>query len=204
MEHTIKYLKGYGIDEIVLCVAYLRHRIKEYFHDGKDFGIRIRYAEADQPLGTAGQLATAKDLLRERFLAMNGDIITSLNLRNLVEKHEMSRSVATIALKKFSVEVPYGYVELDSQMMLTSFREKPTLTYQANAGVYVLNSRIFDYIKMPPVATNLERDVFPAMIASGEKVTGYCEDAYWADIGVATDFERVDKELFSKPLEDKG
>lgn len=185
-------------------MAYLRNRIKEYFHDGRELDIEISYAEADQPLGTAGQLATAKDMLGKTFLAMNGDIVTSLNLRNLMEAHQKSASTATIALKKFNVEIPYGYVELDPGMTVTSFREKPTFTYQSNAGIYVLNPRIFDYIQTSPVPVNLERDVFPAMIVSGEKVTGYCEDAYWADIGTVTDFERVDKELLSQKHPDKA
>ena len=199
LEHTIKYLQDYGITEIILCVAYLRNRIKEHFRDGHEFGVRIQYAEADQPLGTAGQLATAKDFLGETFLAMNGDIVTSLNLRSLIEAHKKSDATGTIALKKYDVEIPYGYVEIESDMSLRSFREKPTLTYKANTGVYVLEPKVFSYIKKAPPVT-LEKDVFPSMIASGEKLNGYFEDAYWADVGTVSDFERVDKELLSRTL----
>src|SRR5881628_1404557 len=110
LEYTIDYLKRYRVDEIVLCVAYLRNRIKEYFHDGQEFGVRITYAEADQPLGTAGQLSTARKMLTDTFLAMNGDILSSLNLRDLSETHEASENTATIAVKKFSTSVPFGCV----------------------------------------------------------------------------------------------
>ncbi len=197
LEYTIEYLKGYGVDDIVLCVAYLRSRIKEYFHDGADFGVRIRYAEADAPLGTAGQLSTARKLLIEPFVAMNGDILTSLNLSDLVQTHKASENMATIAVRKFSSEVPYGCVELDSTLRMTSFREKPALTYLANAGVYVMTPRVFDYIKMPPVPVDLERDVFPSMIASGEKIAGYTKETSWSHVGTVADLERIDKELFS-------
>ena len=197
MEYTIEYLKEYGVDDIVLCVAYLRSRIKEYFRDGSDFGVRITYAEADEPLGTAGQLSTARKLLTEPFIAMNGDILTSLNLRDIVQTHRTSENTATIAIRKFSSEVPYGCVELDSNMRLTSFREKPALTYLANAGVYVMTPKVFDYVKIPPVPVDLERDVFPAMITSGEKIAGYTNEAAWSHVGTVAELERIDKELFS-------
>jgi len=198
LEYTIDYLKSYGFDEVVLCVAYLRNRIREYFQDGRDFGVRISYAEADQPLGTAGQLATARKLLTETFLAMNGDILTSMNLQNMMEAHRKSGNTATISLKTFNAEVPYGCVELDNAMNLTSFREKPTLTYLANAGLYALNPSIFDHIKMSPVPVDLEREVFPEMIAAGEKVAGYREDAYWSHIGTVADLEKTDKEMSAR------
>lgn len=199
LEHTIKYLANYGIKEVVLCVAYLKNRIREHFKDGRELGVVIEYAEADQPLGTAGQLMTAKNLLTDTFLAMNGDIVTSLSLKNLIEHHEKSRGIGTIALKKFDVQIPYGYVEMDDNMVLRSFQEKPAMTYKANAGVYLLEPRIFNYVKTPP-PVSLERQVFPAVIASGEKLAGYYEDAYWADVGTISDFERVDRELLSKDL----
>ena len=197
LEYTIDYLKEYGVDEIVLCVAYLRNRIKEYFHNGEEFGIRITYAEADHPLGTAGQLLTARKFLTETFLAMNGDILSSLNLRDLSETHNVSRNTATIAVKKLSTEVPFGRVELDNGFRMISFQEKPALTYLANAGIYVMSPRIFDYIKMPPVPIDLERDVFPAMIASGERIVGYTKEAAWSHLGTVADLERIEKEMFA-------
>ncbi len=162
LEHTIEYLKGQGVNEIVLCVAYLRSRIKEYFNDGADFGVKLSYAEADEPLGTAGQLSTAKHILTDTFIVMNGDILT-----------------------------------LDDEMRMTGFREKPVLTYLANAGIYVMNPKVFDYIDTDSVPADLERDVFPTMIASHERIGGYMKEASWAHIGSVADLERVDKELFS-------
>jgi len=196
LEHAIEYLKGQGVDDIVLCVAYLRSRIKEYFHDGADFGVRLSYAEADEPLGTAGQLSTAKEMLTETFLAMNGDILTNLNLRDMIGTHTASENAATIAVRKLAYEVPYGCVDLDDSMRMTGFREKPVLTYLANAGIYVMDPKVFDYVNTSSTLVDLERDVFPAMIASGEKIGGYAKEASWAHIGSVTDLERIDKELF--------
>jgi len=198
LEHMIQYLKEYDITDVIVCVAYLKTHIKNYFKRGQSLGVRIKYAEADVPLGTAGQLKTAERYISDRFLAMNGDIFTSLNLRNLVAFHEKMGGLGTISLKKIDVSFPYGYIELDAKSNIQKFTEKPTFSFFANAGVYVLEPKIFSYIPNGRVAS-LEKETFPTVIAKGERLNGYMtEETYWADIGTATDFERVDKELLSK------
>jgi len=197
LERTVNWLKGYGVREVVLCVAYLKNQIIEYFGDGSKFGVSIEYAEADMPLGTGGQLKTAERHLSGDFLAMNGDIVTTLNLDSLVYFHESRRGDGTIALKKFEVKIPYGYITVDSDSTIMNFQEKPVLSFFANAGVYVLRSDVFDFIPSNSVVS-LETDVFPKMIAAGKRLNSYYEDAYWADVGTLTDFERVDKELLTE------
>lgn len=197
LEHTTRYLKEYGIKEVVICVAYLKTHIKDYFKDGEDQGVKIYYAEADMPLGTAGQLKTAEEHISERFLTMNGDIVSSLNLRSLIRFHEKMGGMGTIALKKFEVKIPYGHVELCSNSRIRKFEEKPNVSYLANAGIYVFEPDIFKYIPSNSVVS-LERETFPRLIENGEQLNGYYEDAYWADVGTISDFERTDKELLSK------
>jgi len=197
LEHTIRYLKEHGITEVIVCVAYLKTHIMDYFKDGKDLEVEIRYAEADMPLGTAGQLKTAEKHISERFLAMNGDIITSLNLRRLIKFHEKMGGIGTIALKKFEVPVPYGYVEVDTASSIQKFVEKPTFSFLANAGIYVFEPQVFQYIP-PSQVVSIEKEMFPTLLNNGEKLNGYYEEAYWADVGTITDFERVDKEFLSK------
>lgn len=200
LEHTIRYLKEYGIKEVVICVAYLKTHIKDYFKDGEDLGVKVHYAEADTPLGTAGQLKTAEEHISGRFLAMNGDIVSSLNLRNLVRFHERMGGIGTVALKKFEVQIPYGHVELDSGACIRKFEEKPNVSFLANAGIYVFEPSIFRCIPSNSVVS-LERETFPTLIKNGEQLNGYYEDAYWADVGTISDFERADKELLSKGAE---
>jgi len=203
LEHTVRYLKEHGIAEVIVCVAYLKTHIMDYFKDGKDLGVEIRYAEADMPLGTAGQLKTAEKHISERFLAMNGDIITSLNLRRLIKFHEKMGGIGTIALKKFEVPVPYGYVEVDNASNIQKFVEKPTFSFLANAGIYVFEPKVFQYIP-PNQVVSIEKEMFPTLLNNGEKLNGYYEEAYWADVGTITDFERVDKELLSKFYETRS
>lgn len=197
LEHMVRYLKEYGITEVIVCVAYLKTHIMERFKDGKNLGVKIQYAEAEMPLGTAGQLKTAEKYVSNTFLAMNGDIITSLNIRKLIQFHSAKGGIGTIALKKFEVPVPYGHIESNENAVIEKFTEKPTFSFMANAGIYVFEPKIFPYIT-PNAVVNLETEIFPTLLKNGEKLNGYYEEAYWADVGTISDFERVDKELMQR------
>lgn len=195
LEHTIRYLNSYDIDEFVVCVAYLKKQVMDAFRDGSELGVRIQYGEADRPLGTAGQLKTAEPFIDGTFLAMNGDIVTSLNIQNLVSVHKSRGGIGTVALKKFEVKVPYGNVTTKDGSVVR-FEEKPTLSYDANAGVYVLEPAIFDHIATGR-SVSLETEVFPGLLASGERLNSYYEDAEWSDVGSMADFERVNDEALN-------
>jgi len=204
LEHMIRYLKGYGLRDFVVCVAYLKNNVIEYFKNGEGLGVNIQYAESEMPLGTGGQLKTAEKFVTGRFLAMNGDIVTSLNIHNLLEFHKKHGGIGTIALKKFEVSVPYGHIELgEDNSTIRRFAEKPVFSFMANAGVYAFEPRIFGYIPQNRVVS-IERETFPTLIENGEKLNGYYEEAYWADVGTLTDFERVDKELLTKFYEESA
>ncbi len=196
LERTMRYLEGHGISEFVLCVAYLKKQVMEAFGNGSSLGVKVEYAESDIPLGTAGQLRTATPLLNETFLAMNGDIVTNLNATNLISKHREEKSVMTIALKEFGVKIPYGHIVTDVRGRVIAFNEKPTLNFMANAGMYVMEPRVLDFIPPGKVAS-LETEVFPSMITKGERIGSYYESAYWADVGSMADFERVNDEALS-------
>lgn len=199
LEWTIKYLQSYGVSEFVVCVAYLKRQIIETIGDGSRLGTTIKYAEADSPMGTAGQLKTAERFVDGAFVAMNGDIVTNLNVQKLVAMHEQKKRMATIALKKFEFKVPYGHIITTPEMDIASFAEKPTLELMANAGVYVLENRIFEHIPSGK-ACSLETEVFPSLIAKGENPAAYYEEAYWNDVGTLVDFEKVNDELLKQPL----
>ena len=198
LERTMKYLGGHGFTEFVLCVAYLKKQIMDTFGNGSALGFKIEYAESDAPMGTAGQLKTAERFLDGTFLAMNGDIVTNLNVSKMVATHRRGGGVATIALKEFGVKIPYGHIVVNGEGKITAFEEKPTLNYKANAGVYVMERRLLDEIPTGKVAS-LETDVFPRLIAKGEAIHSYFESAYWSDVGSMADFERVNNEALDDP-----
>jgi mannose-1-phosphate guanylyltransferase len=197
LERTIKYLGEYGIKEFVICVAYLKDQIINAFGDGSKLGVSIEYAEAESPLGTAGQLKTAERYLKERFLAMNGDIVTSLNIHKLLATHEIKGGIATLAVKKFEVKVPYGQITIRPDGTVEKFTEKPTLILMANAGVYIFEPRLLSYIP-DSRSVSLEREIFPRLLESGERINSYFEEAQWADVGSMVDFERVNDEYLTK------
>lgn len=199
LEWTIRYLKSYDINEFVVCVAYLRNQVMDAIGDGSKLGAKVEYAQAEAPLGTGGQLKTAEPLIDDTFVAMNGDIVTSLNVRNLVSLHGAKPKIATIAMKRFEVKVPYGHVTTTSDGSISHFEEKPTLEFMANAGVYVFEKSIFDYIPSGRTSS-LETDVFPALIKNKERPNSYFEDAYWSDVGTMVDFEKVNDELLKQPV----
>lgn len=196
LEWTIKYLGSHGITEFVVCVAYLKRQIITTIGDGSRLGVKIQYAEAESPMGTAGQLKTAEPFVDDTFLAMNGDIVTSLNIKNLIQAHKERGGAGTIALKNFDVKVPYGHVTAGEDSVIRKFEEKPTLHLMANAGIYVLERPIFGSI---PAATpcSLETEVFPALLKKGERLNAYYEEAYWNDVGTMGDFERVNDEVLA-------
>lgn len=196
VERTIQYLKSYGIREFIICVAYLKKQIITTIGDGSSLGVKIKYAETESPMGTAGQLKTAEPLINDRFLAMNGDIVTSLNISNLISSHEKAGGIGTIALKRFEVKIPYGYITLRKDSMIQRFEEKPTLSFMANAGVYVFERKLLKYIPQNTICS-LETEVFPKLITKGEALNSFFENAYWADVGSMTDFERVNDEILT-------
>ena len=196
LERTLDYLKEYGFREVIICVAYLKRQIIDHFKNS-DFGLNVRFAESDKPLGTGGQLKTAEELIEGTFLVMNGDIVTSMNLRSLTEFHLKNSGIGTIALKEYTVEIPYGFIEVNPKGLISSFKEKPSITYKANAGIYVFEKRLFDYLPVEKVVS-LEREVFPLVIKSGEKLYGYLEDAFWADVGDLADYEKANAEFEKK------
>ena len=196
VERTIQYLKSYGIKEFVICVAYLKKQIISTIGDGSNYDVKVEYAETDMPFGTAGQLKSAEPLIKGRFLAMNGDIVTSLNIAHLIETHEKAASIGTIALKKFEVKIPYGYITLHKNGTIQKFEEKPTLSFMANAGIYVFEQRMLEYIPEKKICS-LETETFPKLISRGEFLNSFYENAYWADVGSMSDFERVNDEILT-------
>lgn len=201
IERTIEYLKAYGFREFVICVAYLKGYIIDYLNRNKNnMDVEVEFAESDIPLGTAGQLKTAERFISGTFLAMNGDIVTSMNIKRLLEFHNNKGGIGTIALKTFELKLPYGLVDVGDDSRIVGFREKPSISFMVNAGVYVLEKEIFHYIPEGKISS-LETDVFPKLISDGKVLNSYYEEAYWADIGTVSDFERADAEVLSREAE---
>jgi len=184
MVHMIEWLKGYGVDDVVLSCGHMADGIKQALGDGTSAGARIRYVLEPEPRGTAGAIKEAEPLLDERFLVLNGDILANLDLQPLLDLHESKVSRASIGLIPVEDPSAFGVVVTDSQGSVEAFVEKPAPgeapTNLINAGVYVLERSILDDV---PAGQNvsIERDVFPKLAGLGLHAVELSGN--WIDIG---------------------
>src|SRR5215467_3746266 len=146
MEHIVRLLAEHGFDDIVVTVAFLANHIRTYFGDGSEFGVRMRYATEDSPLGTAGSVRNAMDELDEPFLVIAGDVITDIDLAAVVKAHNEREALATIALKRVNNPVDFGIVITNEDGTIQRFLEKPTwgqvFSDTINTGIYVCDPRV--------------------------------------------------------------
>ncbi len=163
LEHIVTLLSKHGYDDIVVTVAYLGNQIRDYFGDGSDFGVRMRYATEEVPLGTAGSVRNAADELDETFLVISGDVLTDIDLTAFVDAHHAKSAVASIALKRVENPLDFGIVITRPDGSIERFLEKPTwgevFSDTINTGIYVLEPEIFDYIPARRGRRLLERRV---------------------------------------------
>jgi len=186
-----EWLKNHGINEVILCVGFLKEKIIEYVGNGRRFGMRVGYAVEEEPLGTGGALLNSELLLKgeERFVVLNGDVITDLDISRLVDR--LNKPIGTIAL--VPLRSTYGVVMINDKGEITEFKEKPILKdFWINAGVYCLNHTIFRYL---PEKGDIEATTFPKL--AEEKKLGAVKYAtcFWRAIDVQKDIEEAEKDL---------
>ena len=197
-EHVLGLLRNHGFDEIVVTVAYLANTIRTYFGDGSEFGVRIVYATEETPLGTAGSVLNARDELTERFLVISGDVLTDVDLGELVRAHDAAGAVATLALKAMENPLEFGIVITDPDGRVARFLEKPTwgqvFSDTVNTGIYVLEPEVLDAIE-PGRAVDFSSEVFPALLAGGARIQGCLTDRYWEDVGTLDAYLRAHADI---------
>ena len=187
MEHLLRLLHRHGATEIAANLHYHPDKIRAYFGDGSDFGVRLRYNLEEQLLGTAGGADAFRDFLSgSTFLVMSGDGLTDIDLGAFLAAHRASGGVATMAVKEVDDPSLYGVVVHDEAMRVTGFQEKPpraeALSTLCNCGIYAFEPQIFDYVT-PGVFVDWAKDVFPALLADGRPFHCWELETYWNDVG---------------------
>jgi mannose-1-phosphate guanylyltransferase/phosphomannomutase len=195
MEHIIALLHHHGIDEIVCTLHYLADEIESYFDGGSNFGVKMHYVVEDTPLGTAGAVKMAHELLAgEPFLVISGDALTDIDLTALIEHHKREGNDVTIALQRVTNPLEFGVVVTDEHGRITRFLEKPSwgevFSDTINTGIYVLEPAILDRMQRGRVY-DFSKDLFPEMLREGAKLGGYIIDAYWTDIGNLEQYQQA-------------
>jgi mannose-1-phosphate guanylyltransferase len=181
----LDWLHSHGINDIVVSCGHMAAGVKNVLGDGSGFGVRLRYAEEPEPLGTGGALKFAEPLLDDgRFVMLNGDVLTDLDLTEQIKQHERTDAKATLALTPVEDPWNYGLVRTNGDGSVTGFVEKPARdqidTNRISAGAYILEPEVFDLLEKDAPAS-IERDVFPALVGDG--LYGYSAEGYWLDIG---------------------
>ncbi len=196
LEHTINLLKKNDIRNIILSIGYMGEKIKEYFGNGSKLGVNISYVEENEPTGTAGALRLAKPLLDDcNFIMINGDNLYKIDYPEMIQASLSNGAVATIALTTVSDPSKFGVAKMKGTRIV-DFVEKPkpdeAPSNLINAGIYIFNSKIFDYIPDKHFSM-IETEVFPKLIAD-EQFYGYVMEGQWLPAGTLEEYEQAIKE----------
>ena len=193
LETVVEQLDSHGFTELTFCVGYLSHLIRAVF-DTRDLGdVRITYVQEEDPLGTAAPLRLV-DGLDETFVMMNGDVLTTLDYRDLVRQHTAAGNVLTVATRKRLIKIDYGVVHIDDETnpgfgVISGWEEKPEVVSTVSMGVYVLEPAALAYI---PAEGHFDLpDLVHTLMAAGEQVGVYRHEGLWFDIGRQEDYHEA-------------
>ena len=185
MAYMLEWLRGHGIDDVIVSCGFLADRVRSVLGDGSDYGLRLRFVEEPEPRGTAGAVKLAEPMLEERFLMLNGDVLTDIDLSEQIAQHEQTAARGTLALVPVPDPSAYGLVVLDGERAVREFIEKPSSerelpTNLISAGAYVLEREILELVP-PDRNVSIEREVWPRLVGDG--LYGFPSESYWLDIG---------------------
>ena len=196
LEHILRRLHACGVGVVDLCVGHLGELIQVYFSQATQLpeDLELRWHWEDEPLGTAGALSVVPDL-DGTFIAMNGDILTTLDYRAVVEFHRERGAALTVAMHARRVEIDLGVID-NHDGLITGYREKPTLDYDVSMGIYVYEPRALAHL---PDGACPFPDLVWRLLAAGEPVAAYRSDAEWYDIGTPEEYERAVSDFERQP-----
>lgn len=191
LERIITQLRDSGIRQLNVTTHYKPEKITDYFGDGKNFGVSLNYVNEDTPLGTGGALGLMPKPI-EPLLVINGDILTQVNFKALLTFHQEQKAMMTVAVRRYEVQVPYGVVESDG-VHVTRLREKPQIGFFVNAGIYLLEPAVFEYIHGGK-HFNMT-DLIQWLLDAGQSVVSFPISEYWLDIGQHADYAQAQKDI---------
>jgi mannose-1-phosphate guanylyltransferase/phosphomannomutase len=186
MEHILELLRGHGLTDVIVTVAFLPQAIRSYFGDGETLGMQIGYSVEESPLGTAGSVKLAARQLEETFLVISGDALCDLDVSALIDFHRQREAAVTIGLKAVDNPLEFGIVVTDDEGRVERFLEKPSWSQvfsdTINTGIYVLEPEVLRHV---PTARpfDFSKELFPYLLEMGRPIYGYAMEGYWQDIG---------------------
>jgi len=192
LEHTLDRLRQAGIRSVNVTTHYLSDSIVNHFQDGSGFGVRLNYFQEAEPLGTAGALAKMSSGT-EPLLVMNGDILTDVDVRSMLQFHREHTSDLTVGVRQYDIEVPFGVVETDGGVNVTAITEKPVLRHFINAGIYLVDPAM---CRLVPQGQHFDMpDLIAAVIKAGGTVISFPVREYWLDIGHLEQYQKAETDV---------
>lgn len=188
LQHLVEHCVAHGVEKIYLSINYLGSMIEDFFEDGSRFMCKIEYLRENQPLGTGGALSLISDKLTAPLLIMNGDLLTRINITRLLKFHRAGGFPITMALRTHKVQVPFGVAEVDGARV-SRLEEKPELTYQINAGIYVVEPS--EVVRIPKNEFYPITRLLDSVLSGDGSVGAYHMQEPWVDIGNPDDFRSV-------------
>jgi mannose-1-phosphate guanylyltransferase/phosphomannomutase len=205
MEHVLRLLRRHGITDTVVTVQFLASLVRNYFGDGSDLGMTLHYATEETPLGTAGSVKNAENVLRdEPFLVISGDALTDFDLSELIDFHKAKGGLVTVCLTRVKDPVEFGITIVDDDGVVQRFLEKPTwgevFSDTVNTGIYVMEPEVLDHVAAGEVV-DWSGDVFPALMAAGHPIYGFVADGYWEDVGTHESYLRAQADVLERRVD---
>ncbi len=189
LEILLRQMRRAGIGEVILTVNHLAQLLQAFFKDGEQYDLKLHYSMEARPLGTAGPLSLVAGQLTDTFMVTNGDVLTTLDMKQLIASHVASGATATIASHVRKVHIDLGVLQLDGGDRITGYTEKPTFDFLVSMGIYIFEPRVLQYI---PYNQYLDfPDLVLRLIENGEVVNGYRFEGYWQDLGRPDDYEQA-------------
>lgn len=193
LEYNIDRLRDYGVENCYITIKYLGSKIKQYFGDGNERNIKIKYVEElESPLGTIGSISLIEHFDHDTILVMNSDLLTNIDFEDFYLEFIKGGADMAVATIPYLVKIPYAVLETDQQF-ITGFKEKPTYTYFSNAGIYLLKKEVTEII--PKNSHYNATDLMDSLINAGKKVITYPLYCYWLDIGKPEDYQKAQEDI---------
>ena len=191
LQTIVEKFAEYGFVNITMCVNFNASIIRDYFGDGKEFGVNIDYVLEQKRMGTAGALSLLKERPSEPFFVMNGDLLTNVNFEHIFNYHMLNKATATMCVREYDYEVPYGVVKMNDNKII-EIAEKPVQKFFVSAGIYMLSPEILDLI--PKNEFYDMPALFEKLIKLSKNVISFPIREYWLDIGRMEEYQRANEE----------
>ncbi|OFZ16595.1 MAG: alcohol dehydrogenase [Bdellovibrionales bacterium GWA2_49_15] len=193
LENIIQHFKQHGFSNFQFAVNYKSEMIEEYFNDGSKWGAQINYIKENTRLGTAGPLSLLdKAKIKDSFIVMNGDLLTTANFTQLLEFHNEHKHAATMCVRQYDIKIPYGVISLEGGNII-QIEEKPTKSFFVNAGIYVFSPKVLDLV--PKNQFYDMTTFFQDLVANGHTTGVFPLHEYWIDIGQLDDLNRAREDI---------